>query len=61
MPKLDEKEEYRREMLQELLRTHHVLVIYGGDDENMNNVAREANQFSKIPLLDRHKILREAE
>lgn len=53
-----ELEAYRKELLLMVCTKKHLLIIYGTDDPEMKKLAREANQLTKIPLYDRHKILR---
>ena len=53
-----ESESYRKELLLMVCTKKHVIAIYGGDDPEMNKIAREANQLTKMPIEDRHKILK---
>ena len=49
---------YRKQLLRIVCTKKQALAIYCGDDPQMKEVAREANQVNKIPLEDRHKILK---
>lgn len=53
-----ESEAYRKELLLMVCTKKHVISIYGGDDQEMKEIAREANQLTKMPIEDRHKILK---
>jgi len=53
-----ESETYRKELLLSVCTKKHVIAIYGGDDQEMKEIAREANQLTKMPIEDRHKILK---
>ena len=49
---------YQKELLLMVCTKKNVIIIYGADDPEMNRLAREANMLTKMPLYDRHKILR---
>lgn len=53
-----EVEDYRMSLLQLVCTKKRVIAIYGGDDPEMKEIAREANQLTRLPLEDRHRILR---
>ena len=53
-----ESEAYRKEMLLMVCTKKRVIAIYGGDDPEMKKIAREANQLTKMPIKDRHRILK---
>lgn len=53
-----ESESYRKELLLMVCTKKNVIAIYGGDDQEMKEIAKEANQLTKLPIEDRHKILK---
>ena len=53
-----ESESYRKELLLSVCTKKHVISIYGSNDQEMKEIAREANQLTKMPIEDRHKILK---
>jgi len=53
-----EVEAYRKSLLQLVCTKKKAITIYCGDDSKMKETAKEANQITKIPIEDRHKILK---
>jgi hypothetical protein len=56
--KNNDRETYRKHLIQGLCTVGNFLAIYCGPDKEQERLAREANQVAKMPLEDRHKILR---
>ncbi len=51
-------ETYRKKLLIQVCTKGRLIIVYCGDDPNKKETAREANQIAKMPLYDRHRILR---
>ena len=54
----DKIDEYRRHLLNIVCTKRMAIAIYGGDILDMKKLAREANMITRIPIADRHKILK---